>query len=173
MYRISEEQIDLILADLRANGIEMESLRYDLLDHVCIIIEQNLEEGEDFEQFYSSMIKTFYKQELREIEEETFFLLTVRNRLVLDRNLFFLFLLGIVGSPFLAYPFAWWHSHSGGGRWNMPMEVWGPALVFSLFPLLVLLVLFLTPDRLDPVIPWRSKVLIGIRPFIQIVTVSQ
>lgn len=34
-------------------------------------------------------------------------------------------------------------------------------------------VLYLTPDRLDPVIPRRSKVLIGIHPFIQIVSVSE
>jgi len=53
----------------------MESLQNDLLDHVCCIIENKLEESGDFERFYESIIKTFYKKELKEIEEETITLL--------------------------------------------------------------------------------------------------
>ena len=172
MYRISDEQLDFILHDLSTRGIETESLRYDLLDHVCVIIEQELGEGEDFEACYTSAITTFYKQELREIEEETRWLLTCRHHLVLTRNMFFLLLFLIFLGPFIAYPYAWVVSHGGVTKWNLPLEVWGPALIFSLFPMLVLLVLFFTPDRLDPVIPWRSKVLIGIRPLIKIVPVA-
>ncbi len=53
----------------------MESLQNDLLDHVCCIVENKLEESGDFERFYESIIKTFYKKELKEIEEETITLL--------------------------------------------------------------------------------------------------
>jgi len=172
MYCINDEQSDYILHDLSARGIETESLRYDLLDHVCVIIEREFEEGEDFEAFYTATITTFYKQELREIEEETRLMLACRHHLVMSRNVFFLFLFVLFGGPFIAYPYAWVVSHGGITRWSLPLAVWGPALIFSLFPMLVLLVLFLTPDSLDPVIPWRSKVLIGIRPFIKIVPVA-
>jgi hypothetical protein len=158
MYSISDKQIDFILYDLSVNGIQTESLQYDLLDHICIIIEQNLEEGGDFDQFYAATVKTFYKKELREIEEETTFLLTLRHRLLLSRNLFFLLLFVLFGGPFLAYIAAWVISSGPDARWD--------------FPMLVLLVLYLTPDRLDPLIPWRSKLLIGIHPFIQIIPVS-
>ena len=79
MYCLSDKQIDFILRDIRARGVEMESLQQDLLDHVCCIIEQNLEASGDFEGFYFTVIQTFYKQELREIEEETLFLLTNKN----------------------------------------------------------------------------------------------
>ena len=75
MYCINDKQIDYILNDIRARGVEMESLQQDILDHVCCIIEQHLEENGDFESFYSSTIKTFYKNELKEIEEETISLL--------------------------------------------------------------------------------------------------
>jgi hypothetical protein len=40
MYPISDQQIEFILRDLEAGGIGTESLRYDLLDHICVIIEQ-------------------------------------------------------------------------------------------------------------------------------------
>ncbi len=79
MYRISDKQIDYILSDIRARGVEMESLQQNLLDHICCIIERNLGDKGDFESFYQSAIKTFYKDALWEIEEETITLLTFKN----------------------------------------------------------------------------------------------
>lgn len=71
MYSINDKQIDFILNDIRARGVEMEDLQYNLLDHVCCMIEQNLEANGDFESFYKKTIRQFYKHELWEIEEET------------------------------------------------------------------------------------------------------
>ena len=79
MYCLSEKQIDYILNDISARGVEMESLQLNLHDHICCIIEQNLEENGDFESFYQKTIRTFYKDELWEIEEETLLLLTYKN----------------------------------------------------------------------------------------------
>ncbi len=79
MYLLSEHQIDFILNDIRRNGVELEDLQYNLLDHVCCIIEQELEENGDFEQFYHSTIRKFYKERLQELEEETQSLLTFKN----------------------------------------------------------------------------------------------
>lgn len=79
MYRLNDQQIDYILSDIGARGVEMESLQQNLLDHVCCIIENNLEANGDFESFYKQTIKTFYKDELWEIEEETLLLLTYKN----------------------------------------------------------------------------------------------
>lgn len=79
MYKISEQQIDYIFNDISARGVRTEDLQYNLLDHICCIIEQNLEENGDFEDFYHNTITTFYKHELSEIEEETQLLLTFKN----------------------------------------------------------------------------------------------
>lgn len=79
MYLITDKQIDYILNDIRRNGVEMEDLQLNLLDHICCIIEQNLKEDDDFERFYQSIITQFYKKELREIEVETINLLTFKN----------------------------------------------------------------------------------------------
>jgi uncharacterized membrane protein len=79
MYQISDQQIDYILSDIGARGVEMESLQQNLLDHVCCIIENNLEANGDFESFYQTTIKTFYKDALWEIEEETLLLLIYKN----------------------------------------------------------------------------------------------
>ncbi|MBP6730664.1 MAG: hypothetical protein KA149_01320 [Chitinophagales bacterium] len=79
MYRISDRQIDYILNDISARGVKLEDLQYNLLDHVCCIIEQNLEEGGDFEAFYAATIQTFYNIELKEVQDETIQLLTFKN----------------------------------------------------------------------------------------------
>ena len=79
MYCISDEQIEYILNDIRRNGVEMEDLQLNLLDHICCIIEQELKEGDDFEHFYRATVQRFYRRNLREIEEETIDLLTFKN----------------------------------------------------------------------------------------------
>lgn len=79
MYTLSDQQIDYILDDIRARGVRMERLQQNLLDHICCIIEQNLEENGDFEGFYARTIPSFYRKELCEIEDETHLLLTFKN----------------------------------------------------------------------------------------------
>lgn len=79
MYRITDQQVDFILDDIRRRGVEMEDLQYNLLDHICCIIERNLEEDGDFEAYYQQTVAGFYKQQLSEIEEETIRLLTFKN----------------------------------------------------------------------------------------------
>ena len=77
MFCITDQHIDYILDDIRRNGIETEDLQYNLLDHICCLAEQNLSDGADFEAFYRRTIKQFYRNELRELEEETKLLLTL------------------------------------------------------------------------------------------------
>jgi hypothetical protein len=87
MYQISDRQIDFILSDISARGVEMESLQQNLLDHICCIIEHDLEENGDFESFYQKTIKTFYKDALWEIEEETIQLLTFKNYYTMKKTM--------------------------------------------------------------------------------------
>jgi hypothetical protein len=46
------------------------------LDHICCVVEHELEAGGDFERFYPLVVSRFYKTALREIEDETVHLLT-------------------------------------------------------------------------------------------------
>ncbi len=85
MYCLSQQQIDFILNDIGARGVKMESLQLDLLDHICCVIEQNLEEDGDFEAFYAATIKTFYRDRLSEIEDETINLLTFKHYYIMKK----------------------------------------------------------------------------------------
>ncbi|MBL0328210.1 MAG: hypothetical protein IPP64_02015 [Bacteroidetes bacterium] len=79
MYALSEKQIDFILNDIKIRGVEMEDLQLNLLDHICCVIECELDHDGDFDSFYQKTIPKFFKKELKEIEEETILLLTFKN----------------------------------------------------------------------------------------------
>ena len=59
--------------------------------------------------------------------------------------------------------------HPSDARVNTFPHIWGDTIIYSLLPLLILIVLFLTPDRLDPLIPKKSNILIGTKPFLKII----
>jgi hypothetical protein len=169
MFTITDQHIDYILNDLEVRGIGISDLRYNLLDHVCILIERGLEDGGDFEAYYRLVIPSFYREELVEIEEETKFLLRHRGpRLLLGRASFLSFLFVVLAGPGIAYDLVWLVREGPLHAYRIPLEVWGGSMVFSLFPLLIWLVLALTPDRFDPLLPRGVKVLLGGRTFISI-----
>lgn len=79
MISITNEQIDFILSDFEKHGIVLEDLRDNLLDHMCCIIENEMQEDDDFYRFYESVLPRFFKEKLKEIQVETDNLLRFKN----------------------------------------------------------------------------------------------
>jgi hypothetical protein len=79
MYTLSEEEIDFVSADIRARGIGLNSLHENILDHVCCLLEEEMQVGQDFHAHYETVISRFYREALWEIEEETYLLITFKN----------------------------------------------------------------------------------------------
>ncbi|MBK7681555.1 MAG: hypothetical protein IPJ26_03320 [Bacteroidetes bacterium] len=153
MYCLNEKQIDFILDDIRRNGVELEDLQSNLLDHICCIIEQELEENGDFEQFYFSTIKKFYKKELREIEEETISLLTFKNYYVMKKTML---VSGVVAASFLTIGIILKFLHMPGASLGIVLGIGLISFVF--LPLLFLLKIKEQKEA-------KNKVLIGLGTF--------
>ncbi|MBP6658999.1 MAG: hypothetical protein KA284_14155 [Bacteroidia bacterium] len=153
MYCLSEKQIDFILDDIRRNGVELEDLQSNLLDHICCIIELELEENGDFEQFYFSTIKKFYKNELREIEEETISLLTFKNYYVMKKTML---VSGVVAASFLTLGIILKFLHMPGASLGIVLGIGLISFVF--LPLLFLLKIREQKET-------KNKVLIGLGTF--------
>ncbi len=79
MYELSKDQVDFILEDVRRNGIETEELQLSLLDHICCVIENEMSPDKNFDELYRSVLPRFFKNELKEIQEETDLLLTFKH----------------------------------------------------------------------------------------------
>jgi hypothetical protein len=54
-------------------------------------------------------------------------------------------------------------------RINTVSGLWEDVFINSLLPEMVLVILFITPGRFDPLIPWKATVRIGIKPLIKII----
>jgi len=150
MYTLSDQQITFILDDIRRNGVELEDLQSNLLDHICCIIEENLEENGDFEHFYSTTVKKFYKKELREIEEETISLLTYKNYYEMKKTMM---VSGIVSVSLLSIGIILKFLH-------MPGASVGIVLGIGILSLLFLPLLFLL--KIKEKSETKDKVLIGL-----------
>lgn len=101
MYRVSDDEVEFILNDIKQRGVEMEDLQLNLLDHICCILEKEKLENEDFETAYQKVIKQFFKHALWEIEEETILLLKYRNYYKMKRFLYILLFLSIGFNVFM------------------------------------------------------------------------
>jgi len=171
MTPLTDEQIDHIVADLYAHGIRLEGLRDNLLDHICILVEEKLEAGGDFERVYATVIPTFYRRELYELEEEALFLESLRGpHLVLSRGWFFVLAFALVLAPWLAYFAQWFFFERPVINIPYALDAIGWAVALDVYPLLTVIILFLTPNRFDPLIPWGSKILLGLKPLIRVLS---
>jgi len=60
--------------------------------------------------------------------------------------------------------------HPYDAKIEQPMAIWGDTIVYSLFPVLVWLVVVLTPQRFSPLVPRGAEILIGGKwPFLWLV----
>ena len=87
MHRVTDEQVDFILNDIKTHGVILEDLQDNLLDHMCCIIESEMPENEDFYKFYENILPLFFKKELKELQEETDNLLTFKHYYAMKNTL--------------------------------------------------------------------------------------
>src|SRR4051794_40636042 len=78
MHQVTDEQVEFIRSDLAERGITLESLREDLIDHICCILETKYDGG-DFNELYLRVLSGFYVTTLSEIEQETILHLKYKN----------------------------------------------------------------------------------------------
>jgi len=71
-----------------------------------------------------------------------------------------------VGDPI---PVRYQKDNPSDARINTFSGMWEDTLINSLLPLLTLLILYITPARFDPLIPWKARVRIGVKPLLKII----
>lgn len=86
MEYLTEKHISEITTLIRAKGVEMEELLYDLVDHVCCMVEEKMEQGENYTSALEKSMSSFGNNGIRDIQEETTYLLT-KNILVMRKTM--------------------------------------------------------------------------------------
>lgn len=91
MNSLRSEHIDHIEYQIAQSGIEDESLRIDLTDHMCCLVEEKLEMGNSYDAAYQEVMEIFKTSRLTAIKQETE-LLTKSNFIMKKRTV----IIGIV-----------------------------------------------------------------------------
>ena len=76
---LTREQVEQIRATLENNGVTIPTLRDDLLDHVCCVVEEKTAEGEDFYDAVNKAFEEVAPQGFAVLEAETIKLLNGNN----------------------------------------------------------------------------------------------
>ena len=87
MFSLTDEQIAFIENDIRVRGITSPDLSIDLVDHICCLIEDRLDEYNDFGRVYQETLLLFGDKGLKEIQDETNRLLTFKNYYIMDKTM--------------------------------------------------------------------------------------
>ncbi|HEY4336739.1 MAG TPA: hypothetical protein VGM89_12595 [Puia sp.] len=162
MATLTDDQVDFIARAIHAQGIRLADLHDNLLDHICILVEQGMEAGRPFEEVLATAFRSLYRKDLYELEEEALFLASVRGpRWVLSRGQFFRIAFGVLLAPYALF-FLLASLHFLPAAYDVfPNIFFRWMLIGCFWPLTCLAVIYLTPDRLDPLIPRHAKVLLG------------
>jgi hypothetical protein len=100
---VIDDNYERIKADLVRLGLTYERLMDDLLDHICCMVEENMEEGVDFESSYNKVLDSIGENRLPEIQHQT--LLNLDKKFQRMKNFTYIFglssaVLTIIGSLF-------------------------------------------------------------------------
>lgn len=78
MVQLDNKQVQIINDLLVEQGITYEALHTDLLDHMCCMVEENMDNGLDFGQSLTLSVSKFGISNIYQIQENTIYLLTLK-----------------------------------------------------------------------------------------------
>lgn len=138
--RLTEEQELVITQFVDDHKLKIQSLKDDIVDHLCCVIEARIKRGEGFNEAFQEAIQELAPNGLQEIEKQTIFLLNYK-RIIMMKKL--MYLIGFIGAfiattgitfKILHYPFA--NSLSTIG-FLILLLVYVPLLVFDTYKLAI------------------------------------
>ena len=73
--KLSPDEVAIVRRQVDQSSISIDSLRDDVLDHLCCVVEIKIERGEIFDTALQEALRELAPDGLNEIQRETVFLL--------------------------------------------------------------------------------------------------
>lgn len=93
--KLSEQQEEIVRNYVDTQELKLKTLRDDIIDHLCCVIESELGKEKSFEQLLNTAVRDLAPNGLIEIEYKTVFLLNSKRILVMKK---LTYLIGFIGS---------------------------------------------------------------------------
>lgn len=94
--KLTPEQEDLISDFVDVQGLTIPSLRDDVVDHLCCVIEQDLEKGRPFDQLLQAAVLDLAPNGLKDIQTQTVFLLNSKRIIAMKKLMYLIGFLGAI-----------------------------------------------------------------------------
>ncbi|MDW3193394.1 MAG: hypothetical protein R8G66_13560 [Cytophagales bacterium] len=130
---ITEDQEQVIIDDVESSKIRNQSLKEDLIDHLCCMTEIQMDKGSSFEDALKVAMVQTAPNGLNEIEKETIFLLNY-SKIIFMKRLTYLsgYLFSVTWIAGVLFKIL----HLPGA--SMMLSIGGLGLAFIFFPLLLI-----------------------------------
>ena len=94
--KLTADQVEIVRRVVDTSGIETETLKDDLLDHLCCVIESEMSrgKGKEFSQLLNEAVAELAPEGLKQIQYETVFLLNSKRILIMKKLMYFVGLIG-------------------------------------------------------------------------------
>jgi hypothetical protein len=86
--KLTVAQVDAIQQNIALSGLTIGTLKDDVIDHLCCVVEEKLNQGIDFEKAFHEALNELAPNGLAEIEDETVFLLNT-NKIIMMKKLMY------------------------------------------------------------------------------------
>ncbi|WP_421877187.1 GldL-related protein [Marinoscillum sp.] len=124
---ITDEQVDFIEKQIVAADVKSKSLRDDLLDHMCCLIEMETKKGLSFDQAYQKAFLQTSPNGYGEIQNETLFLLNYNKIMNMKRMTY---ISGFIFSVTLSVGALFKILHWPGANLQLMIGTFGLAFIF-------------------------------------------
>lgn len=99
MFELTHKHLELITADVSKADISFSHLKYDLIDHICCDLENEMNHGIPFEKAYEMVKSRIGIRGLQQIQEDTLFLIDKKYRIMKNSMKIF----GVISTILLAF----------------------------------------------------------------------
>lgn len=104
------EQLQTIQEYVADSGLQILEVQEDVVDHLCCLVEEKMEKGFDFESALMDAQQYFSVNDLKAIQEDTIYYLTIKKRIIMIKTIFISGYLSVIfyvlGAVFANYGFA-------------------------------------------------------------------
>ncbi|MBK7650864.1 MAG: hypothetical protein IPJ20_09075 [Flammeovirgaceae bacterium] len=86
--KVSPEQVKQITEVIQQSSITIESLKDDLVDHICCVVEYKISKGDEFSNSLNEALTELAPNGLDEIQRETIFLLNSTKIMIMKKIMY-------------------------------------------------------------------------------------
>lgn len=151
--KLTEQQEEIIRAFVEAQGVKRPTLRDDVVDHLCCVMESQRTMDMPFEQMLENAVRELAPDGLAEIEYQTVFLLNSKRIIIMKKLTYFI---GFMGSVALAAGVLFKLLHWPGGN---------QLFISGFLTLLLIFIPFVAFDRykvaISKALSERLKIILG------------